>query len=215
MKKKISCALLALLLAGQVMGAVSVEATRTETGYQTKELLVPQFEDCMGISDDGILAVRKGDKWGFVDVNGQTLLDYKYDYVTPMRDGIAVIGYKSEKDPYVDKETGKSYDYYILYLVDKTGKETQLFVVEEQQYRIDMFPTDANGNHYVELHQNGWSNINIENGVVQINDYLFYKYDGTPIYAKDQEKRTPPSRMPVCWVQTVWTFTCSLQAKKA
>lgn len=189
MKKKISCALLALLLAGQVMGAISVEAGETKTTYTAVERLAPQFEEIGGISDDGILTVKKGDKWGFVDVTGKTVLDYKYDYASEMVDGIAVVGYINDSEPYVNKETGESYEYYDLYLIDKTGKETQLFETLEQNYRLDAQwnKTDENGNFILEVRRDNLENIEIKYGVVYIDKLCFYRYDGTPIYIQDRE----------------------------
>lgn len=194
MKKKISCALLALLLAGQVMGAVSVEAGDTKTTYTAVERLAPQFEKIGGISDEGILTVKKGDKWGFVDITGKTVIDYKYDYASEMVDGVAVVGYLSEKEPYVDKETGESYAYYILYIVDKTGKETQLFETKEQNYRYDpestadWYTLDENGNIIAEVRGDKLDDIFIHDGVVHIDTIFSYRYDGSPIYIKDTEK---------------------------
>lgn len=194
MKKKISCALLALLLAGQMMGAVSVAADETQTTYTAVERLAPQFEGINGVSDDGILTVQKGDKWGFVDITGKTVIDYKYDYASEMVDGVAVVGYLSEKEPYVDKESGESYEYYILYIVDKTGKETQLFCTKEQNYRYDpestadWFTRDANGNIIAEVRGDKLDEIFIHDGVIYTDSTFFYRYDGSPIYITDTEK---------------------------
>lgn len=203
MKKKISCALLAMLLAGQVLGAVAVEAEETKTSstavdtteknvtvkYTAVERLAPQFAEISGISDEGILTVKKGDKWGFVDITGKTVIDYKYDYASEMVDGIAVVGYKNDSEPYVDKETGESYEYYDLYIIDKTGKETQLFETLEQWYRLDAAynKTDANGNFILEVSRDDLDDIEVKGGVVYIDKFCFYRYDGTPIYIKDRE----------------------------
>lgn len=188
MKKKISCALLALLLAGQVMGAVSVEAGETKTTYTAVERLAPQFAEIGGISDDGILTVKKGDKWGFVDVTGKTVLDYKYDYASEMVDGIAVVGYINDSEP-VYLESGDIYVYYDLYLINKTGKETQLFETLEQNYRLDAQwnKTDENGNFILEVGSSALDDIEIKDGVVYIDKLCFYRYDGTPIYIQDRE----------------------------
>lgn len=185
MKKKISCALLALLLAGQVMGAVSVEAGETKTTYTAVERLAPQFAEIGGISDDGILTVKKGDKWGFVDVTGKTVLDYKYDYASEMVDGIAVVGYLSAKEPYVHYQTKEEIPYIDLYIVDKTGKETRLPVVDGQ-FNFHDYVEDENGNHYASLQQTS-IDVTIKYGVVQLNDYMIYKYDGTPIFMNQEQ----------------------------
>jgi hypothetical protein len=37
-----------------------------------------------------------GNKWGYIDHNGKVVIDLKYEYASPFKDGIAAVGYQGK-----------------------------------------------------------------------------------------------------------------------
>lgn len=85
-------------------------------------------------SKNKIFAKKSGDKWGFVDSNGNVVVDYKYDKVTEINEyGFAGIE--------VDEKWG---------VIDDSGK-----VIVEPQYEIDSNSPEFIGEYYKLVYGNG------------------------------------------------------------
>lgn len=112
-KRAISFVLAALMLVAFAVPALAAEEKTSTVTVTT--LVAPTYEDAKGFSE-GLAAVKKNGKWGFIDETGKVVIDFKYDYAGSFDEGYAVVG-KSEEG---------WEEYYTCYIVDKTGKETAL-----------------------------------------------------------------------------------------
>jgi hypothetical protein len=64
---------------------------------------------------EGLAAVCKGFKWGYVDTAGNVVIPYQYDDADSFSNGVARVGI----------EEGEEFDWhYIYFYIDKTGKKT-------------------------------------------------------------------------------------------
>ena len=58
-----------------------------------------------GISSfsDGLVGVRKNDKWGFIDTLGRLIIPYQFDLINPFMEGVAAVSI-NEKMGFIDKK---------------------------------------------------------------------------------------------------------------
>lgn len=80
--------------------AADSEPTRGTLTYT--EPIAAQYEDAKTFSE-GLAAVKKDGKWGYIDKTGKTVIPFSYDYAFSFSEGLAVVG--QTKDA-----TVKSYD---------------------------------------------------------------------------------------------------------
>ncbi len=72
--------------------------------HEGKEITVPQFESILDKGED-FFAVKINEKWGYININGQKIIDCKYDLANKFSGGEAFV------------RIGKEH-----YYIDKTGK---------------------------------------------------------------------------------------------
>ena len=90
-----------------------------------EQIIAPQYEDA-GRFSEGLAAVKRNGKWGYIDDANNTVIDFVYDWVNPFWEGYAVVG-KSYAAPYdrYDYETGEAerslLEFSVLGRIDKTG----------------------------------------------------------------------------------------------
>ena len=67
--------------------------------FNYKEIIKPQYEFARGVND-GLAAVKKDGKWGYIDVNGKVMIPFSYDIAYSFSEGYAVVGFIKEKREY-------------------------------------------------------------------------------------------------------------------
>jgi len=79
-----------------------------------KVLVEPSLDyDWVSNFNEGLAAVCKDDKWGYIDTTGKLVIPCQYDYhVDPFKYGVAIVRIRKENN---------YYDYYFG-VIDKTGK---------------------------------------------------------------------------------------------
>lgn len=82
-----------------------------------KTIIAPTFDDSGNWFEDGLVAVKKENKWGFIDTVGKTKISFKYDSAEDFSEGYAVVG-KATKE--IDE-----YDNPVLIYgyIDTKGKQ--------------------------------------------------------------------------------------------
>ncbi len=79
-----------------------------------REVIMRDFLEVRDFSE-GLAAVRKSDKWGYIDKTGKTIIDFKYTRVGNFENGLAWAFYgdmnksKSIIGFYIDKEGNEYY----------------------------------------------------------------------------------------------------------
>ena len=160
-----------------------------------KEITPPIFDEYEPINlfEKGLNAVRTGDKWGFINKNGQWVIPAQYDHVSNFRSGLAKV-YNAPDDFYINPQ-GKTvypplFDEWLFDPGDGTciafkeeGKygfaDSTGQVIIQPQYR--MAYSFSEGLAYVEDIQGGTGFINLQGEYVIPPDYQF----NGPTYCKD------------------------------
>ena len=160
-----------------------------------KEITPPIFDEYEPIDlfENGLNAVRTGDKWGFIDKNGQWVIPAQYDHVFNFRSGLAKV-YNAPDDFYINPQ-GKTvypplFDEWLFDpgdgtciafkkddkygFADSTGR-----IIIQPQYR--MAYSFSEGLAYVEDIQGGTGFINM-NGEYVIPPV--YQFNG-PTYCQE------------------------------
>lgn len=136
--KKILALALAAALALLPSAALAAEE-KPERGVLTyTEHIKPQYEDAQGFSD-GLAAVKKNGKWGYIDTDGKVVIPFRYDQAYPFNEGKAVVGmladtedlgvreyYDEGQDEWLPDPDGV-HDYLYHYsagFLDKNGRHT-------------------------------------------------------------------------------------------
>lgn len=55
-----------------------------------KEIIAPKYEDAYVFSE-GLAAVKKNGKWGYVNENDEVIIDFKYSFVNSFKEGKAIV----------------------------------------------------------------------------------------------------------------------------
>ena len=187
MKQKIFALLLSMIF---VVGMIPARAFAAE---MTSEIIIaPQYEDAKGFND-GYAAVKKDGKWGYIDEEGNVVVDFKYDWAGIFNDGVAVTATMEELTYY----PGESYSYYekayVAHLIDANGMDVVLtdssmdgfFELPEgyDAYPIYARVNEETGTVYPDTAAEMESTWFCSNGVVLVDGYVFRK-DGTQILLK-------------------------------
>jgi hypothetical protein len=106
-----------------------------------KVVIEPQYDYALDFSE-GLVAVRRNGKWGFIDKTGKVVIKLQYDFVSGFSEGLAVVQ-NGRKWRYIDPSgktiielqiEGRAYDfkhgvagindsnYELVGFIDKTGK---------------------------------------------------------------------------------------------
>ena len=128
MKKKIFALLTALVL---LLGMIPAQAFAAE---MTSEIAIaPQYEDARGFSG-GYAAVKKDGKWGYIDENGDVVVDFKYDWAADFSEGVAVT---ATVETLINSDSDYSADYWIMHLIDAEGMDIVLLDPENWWANFD------------------------------------------------------------------------------
>ena len=120
LKRFTGLALAAALLTGLAAPALAAEPVRGEIAYT--EIIAPQYEDAKTFSE-GLAAVKKDGKWGYIDETGKQVIPCKYEFAYNFNEGVALV---------VETATVKDYDdsdvtVYVFGLVDASGAYTPVY----------------------------------------------------------------------------------------
>ncbi len=130
---------------------------------------------------DGAAAVKKNDKWGYINKKGELIIDYKFDYAYTFYNGYAKV-LKEDKYYVIDKTGNYIFPYQIKDILNNI-----IFVAEPQE-------RNAYRGNFALANQNGeiiskW--FTREFRWAQVNDFLrIYQYrkDENYFYNKNGEK---------------------------
>ena len=120
MKKRMLAFLTAMAL---LLGIMPVHGTAAEMSSEV--IIAPQYEDAQRFSD-GFAAVKKNGKWGYIDEEGNVVVDFQYDWAGIFNEGVAVTA-KLEELAY-DYGDGDIYTEltYLIHLIDADGMDVTL-----------------------------------------------------------------------------------------
>ena len=124
------------------------------------EIIPPQYEDAQAFSEE-LAAVQLDGKWGYINPQGQVVIDFQFDAANPFSEGRAIVGYLEG-------------DTLFLGLIDHTGSYapftgpngTGLYSIPLSQF--DLAPH--------RLFYNGHTLLPTEGG-----GQTLYRTDGTPL----------------------------------
>lgn len=107
-----------MFLAGTLIASAFTTAFATEEfGVMTyEEIIAPQYEDAKQYAD-GLIAVKKNGKWGYINEKNETVVSFDYDVAFAFNEGVALVG------TYVD-----GFEYLKAGIVDENGKYTSVTV---------------------------------------------------------------------------------------
>ena len=84
------------------------------------EIIAPQYEEA-GRFSDGLAAVRKDGKWGYINTAGEVVIPFQYEMAFIFNEGKAIVCKKASYAPeYLERED----PYYDVGFIDETGKYT-------------------------------------------------------------------------------------------
>ena len=69
-----------------------------------------KYEEWDGASE-GLILVGKKDKWGFIDLQGNEVIELKYKYASKFSDGLACVSVKKDKYGFIDKTGATIIDF--------------------------------------------------------------------------------------------------------
>ena len=128
MRRLVIAAVLTLALVFAVV-PVTVSADIGRGTMTFVRIIAPQYEDS-GLFAEGLAAVKKDGKWGYIDVENNVVIGFEYDYASMFREGYAVVGklgtitYQEYMgDPNTNEMFPVDSKYEILYIgrIDKSG----------------------------------------------------------------------------------------------
>jgi len=67
-----------------------------------KEIIAPQFDD-MGVFSEGLLAVLKKGKWGYIDSTQKTIIKFEFAFAGNFSEGLARVK-RTDKFGYIDNK---------------------------------------------------------------------------------------------------------------
>lgn len=132
-----SCVALSMLpLASLAADTVPERGTLTYS-----EIIKPQYDDAYAITD-GLAAVKKDGKWGYIDTTGKVVVPFIYDTANPFSEGLAVVGKIAEDT------AGEDGVVYKLGFIDRAGKYTpfkmQTYEGAEVEHSVNEMYFDQN-----------------------------------------------------------------------
>lgn len=129
------------------------------------EIIAPQYEDAGGFSD-GLAAVKKNGKWGFIDESGKAVIPFEYDDVMSFSEGKAVVANAEKKTDEYGGYTVWSYGF-----VDTQGNYTKFTYAGGTQLKFEDYNevSSAFGDIKAFFH-NGYVNLFDSDGLLHVFD---------------------------------------------
>ena len=115
MKKRVISLILAVILCSSLV-CLPASAAETEPGtFEYEQIIGYQYEDAHSFSD-GLAAVQKNGKWGYINTDGETVIPFEYDVAYSFSEGYAVVGTLCDES---DDYYGGDYLCYEIGFIDK------------------------------------------------------------------------------------------------
>src|SRR5690606_18758861 len=77
-----------------VTASTSISAQKMAHGFvntkDSSKSIPPVYGSASGFSE-GLAAVKKGGKWGYIDVNNKAVIDFQFDYARRFKQGRAIV----------------------------------------------------------------------------------------------------------------------------
>ncbi|MDR7857459.1 WG repeat-containing protein [Tissierella sp.] len=121
--KKVLTFILSLML---IFTMIPREVYANEFSYS--KIIDPIYDYARNFSE-GLAAVMKDGKWGYIDKTGKTVLEFKYDIAYSFSENKALVGMIGTKDDGYDEYSAISWG-----LIDKEGKSTPLLYDDGSQF---------------------------------------------------------------------------------
>lgn len=108
---------LSFILVVTLLATVRPPAAFAEAnGLSYTEIVAPIYDDARGFSPSGLAAVKKGDKWGYINKSGEVVIDFQYDRAYSFSEGKALV------EIHVPERTKEIQRYYYLITLDNKRK---------------------------------------------------------------------------------------------
>ena len=135
--------------------------------YQAR-VIPPQFDGARTFSE-GLAAVKKNGKWGYIDTEGKTVIGFQYDAAYSFSEGKALVA------KLVDPKDRDDWAYVKLGIIDKNNKYTPLKYGPDSYYGEKEFT-----NAYIFHKSSTRNDITYYNGLLSVpvdspQDFLFDK----------------------------------------
>lgn len=110
---------LSFILVVTLLATVRPPAAFAEAnGLSYTEIVAPIYDDARGFSPSGLAAVKKGDKWGYINKSGEVVIDFQYDRAYSFSEGKALV------EIHKQESLEETLRYY--YLITPDNKATPL-----------------------------------------------------------------------------------------
>ena len=159
-KKRFLSALMAACMAATMLPAAAAaedEPVRGELQYE--QVIAPQYEDAQ-LFNEGLAAVKKDGKWGYINESGEVVIPFQYDVAGQFSEGHAIVGrlLPKEEDDWYDR------DRIALNIIDKNGNERPILREPGEQII----------NHHLPVGDSLPDSYIFHNGYAQIEDIFFW-----------------------------------------
>lgn len=129
-----------------IVGCILVETTTVQASNVKYEVVIEaQYDETLGFNE-GLAPVRKGDKWGYINEQGEVVFDFIYDKASIFKDGLAIVGKQHEE---------YEYEYYCGF-INKQGEYTPFMWDGGSQVTVEGFGSNLFQEGYT-LFQSGGS----------------------------------------------------------
>lgn len=95
-KRAAAAALCLCMVATQLPAALAAEPAPTRGVLSYTQHITPKYEDA-GLFSEDLAAVKQNGKWGYIDINGTSVIAPQYDVAYSFHEGLAIVGKKSTR----------------------------------------------------------------------------------------------------------------------
>lgn len=116
------------------------------TGYlidKTGTVLLETDYESSGECSEGLINVKKNDKWGYIDTQGNLVIDCQYDVVGHFSDGLAWVR-KDDKSGYIDTQGNVVIDFIFDYDYNSSSQFINGYAVVEKDGKYGMIDKQGN-----------------------------------------------------------------------
>ena len=96
------------------------------------EIIAPQYEEVRQFADNGLAAVKKDGKWGYIDTTGAVVIPFQYNYAYSFSEGKAVVSLGEGRTG--TNWEGEEITEWPMGLIDEQGRRKQAFYVMKAYY---------------------------------------------------------------------------------
>lgn len=171
--------------------------------FNYTEIITPIYDNARSFSG-GLAAVQKDGKWGYIDTDGKTIIDFKYDSASSFRENKAIVG--TEKLEEVEWMVGEQRVVY-WGIIDKKGNYTPLILSNGDKFSNVIYSFDLEEDH-ADYFLNSTDTF-FHNGMVIMSEFdgpYVYAFDinGKQLYANDGYYPSNPPTEGLVPVYALW-----------